>query len=577
MSAPPRIAPFFSALLLVACGGEGVSEARGPGPGGPAQVSTAPAVDLRLPDPRPPVTSIVMADWLSELGDRYQVRDFDGITAAFAADFSGHDPFAVPEREARALPLAAQRSELGEPPVADRATLGASVEARLGPWRRVVDAHWSVVHAQFAPPEEGDTWGAADVLLHLAGEDAFGGREALDLALRMRVTLADGRWSIDAWRLVAGEVTRQPTPLFVDVTRPAGVHHEGVRFGQPGNDSDRWNGVAGADVDGDGRWDVFLPGQTRSFLYMGDGTSSFREETEERGLGDEVGGTGAVFFDYDNDGDQDLAVAHVGWRNLDEQCHGRPLALYENDGEGRFTEVGAARGFARYLPAYSLVAFDADGDGYTDLFVCGYGRMDDIPNDSWIEALNGAPDLLLRNVGGTHFEDTTRESGIRDRSWTYSAAAADYDRDGDLDLYVANNFGSNKLWRNDGKGRFEDVAGSLGVAARGITFGCAWTDLNQDGRLDLYLTRPASTTGNRILERLEGRRADTTVRSLYQMTTGNRLFLGLADGRFEETELGATGKAGWAWTPVCADLDLDGLLDVYCVNGFVTGDLPQDT
>ena len=432
MPAAPRIALALGILLLAACGGGDISEASDRQPDGPARGSHAAAVDLTLPYPRPPVTSIITAevlsvaltDWLSDLADRYQVRDFDGIQAAFGAEFTGHDPFAVRGGEARGLPLEAERTDLAQAPVVDRSALAASVEGRLGPWRRVVKAHWTVVRAQFAPPQEGDTWGVAEVLLQLGGEDAQGGREAIDLALRMRVSLAGGRWSIDAWRLVAGEVTRQASPLFVDVSRPAGVHHEGARFGQPGNDTDRWNGIACADVDGDGRWDIFLPGPTRSFLYMGDGAGGFREEAAGRGLGEEEAGTGAVFFDYDNDGDQDLAVAHVGWRELDGERRGRPLAFYENDGEGRFTEVGAALGLAHVLPAYSLVAFDADGDGYTALYVCGYGRMEDAPNDSWIEALNGAPDLLLRNVGGERFEDVTRESGIRDRSWTYSAAVA---------------------------------------------------------------------------------------------------------------------------------------------------------
>lgn len=572
--------PALLALLLAACGGSDPTAA-GP-PAARAEAGPEP-VDLSIPDPRPPVGSVVTAevlsssltDWLRELGDVVRVRDFDGIEAAFTSDFVGHDPFTAAEEHAADLPLGARRAELGAPGVVDRAGLAASIAARLGPWRRVADVHASVARAEFASPEEGDTWGAADVVLHVVGEDSAGGREALDLGLRLRLELTGGRWAISRWRLLAGETTRQASPLFVDVTIPVGVHHEGAPFGQPGNDSDGWSGAAMGDVDGDGRWDVFLPGPERSFLYMGGDV--LRDEAAARGLGAERLGTGAVFFDYDNDGDQDLAVGRVGWRELDGSPGGLPLALYENDGAGRFTEVAPARGLDVYLPAASLVAFDADGDGFTDLFVCGYGRMEAEKNDSWIEALNGAPDRLLRNLGGERFEDVTAAAGLRERSWTYAAAAADYDRDGDLDLYVANNFGSNRLWRNDGEGRFEDVAGAAGVAARGITFGCAWADLNADGLLDLYLTRPASTTGNRILARLDQGHTDTSLRGLEDLATGNRLFLGRPGGDFEEAELGGAARAGWAWTPVCADLDLDGRLDVYCVNGFVTGDLPQDT
>ena len=572
--------PFPRALLLAAsalcaCGGttqtpvaEPRAEARRP------SLAT-------IADPRPPVTSIVTAEVLSsELTDwlamRLQIRDLGAVSAALSEGFQGSAPFGVGEQASVALPLGATRSELmvSDEPLA-AAAWRAALDDTLAAWRRVEDAHFALTAAEFAPPTDASTWGAADVTLHLVGEDADGGREAFDLAMRLRVVLADGAWSLDRMLLVAGDVTRQARPLFVEVTRPVGVHQRGARFGQPGNDSDGWNGLACADVDGDGRLDVFAPGPSGSFLYRGLPSGRFEDCAAESGLGQEQAGTGAVFFDVDNDGDQDLAVAHIGWRALDDAPHGQPVRLYHNDGRGHFRE--ADLGVELYLPAYSLVAFDADGDGFTDLFVCGYGRMEHEPNDSWIEALNGAEDRLLRNVGGAHFEDVTRAAGLRDRSWTYAAAAADYDRDGDLDLYTANTFGSNRLWTNQGDGTFEDRALDLGVAARGITFGCSWGDLDGDGVLDLYLARPSSTTGNRLLARIGKARTDVHLKGIEEMASGNQLFLGGAGGRFTPRALGPDGNAGWAWTPVLADLDLDGRLDVYCTNGFVTGDLPQDT
>ena len=582
-------------LVLVAACGDDASYpptaprgSRAPAPTG-GGASPARSLDdvLAIPTPNPRVRSLLQAEvlsenlasWLAMLGDKLLVRDFDGLVPSIAPDFRGQTPYAAVEPESTSLPHGAERWELLPElaPAAGRAEWIASLFERLGPWRRLELCHFSLGEAEFQIQAERRVWGAVAVGLHLVGITEGGGREALIASFRARAILEEGTWQIDRLRLLDGELSRSPRTWFADVTRSAGVHHEGIRYGQPGNDTDAWNGLACADVDGDGWPDVFVPGSTRSFLYRNRGDGTFAEEAAERGLADDGGGTGAVFFDYDGDGDQDLAVAHVGWHELDLTPAGRSLRLYANDGEGRFRDATAAAGFGHHLAAFSLVAFDADGDGWTDVFACGYGRMEDERNDSWVQAANGASDLLLMNRGG-RFEDGTAAAGMRDRRWGYAAAAADFDRDGDQDLYVANNFGTNRLWRNAGDGTFEDAAVEMGVADHGLSMGVSWADLTGDGRLDLFLTQPTSHAGHRILDRLRERDVVGPIAMLERMAAGNALYVLGDGGRFEERAGPAgVGHAGWAWGSACVDLDLDGALDAFCANGFVTGDLPQDT
>jgi hypothetical protein len=288
-------------------------------------------------------------------------------------------------------------------------------------------------------------------------------------------------------------------------------------------------------------------------------------------------GTGAVFFDFDNDGDQDLFVAHEGWTGADGSAMGETAKLYLNDGSGAFEMVTDDIGLDVSLVGYSATAFDYDMDGWLDVFVCGYGRVEDEHNNSWIEATNGKPNGLFRNIKGERFEDVALEAGVRGTSWSYASAAADYDLDGDLDLYVANDYGLNRFYRNEGDGSFKDVAEELGLLDRGNGMGVSFGDLNNDGLLDVYVANMSSTAGNRILDRLKDDVDEEVYEMLKKTAAGNTIFLRSGDG-FEALPSEAGGvNASWAWSPILCDFDLDGRTDIFVTNGFVTGDLAHDT
>ncbi len=240
-------------------------------------------------------------------------------------------------------------------------------------------------------------------------------------------------------------------------------------------------------------------------LYRNQGDGTFRAAAAAGGAGDTGYGMGAAVGDYDNDGDPDIYVTNYG-----------PNVLYRNDG-GAFADVTAQTGVGDPRWSTSALFFDYDNDGDLDLYAVNY--LDFYPANNRIcggtitpkrrrqellkipfdhrtycspRRYNGAPDVLYRNDGGT-FADATEQSGLFNRFGKgLGALAADFDRDGDLDLYIANDGVRNALYRNDG-GTFVDIALTAGTAYNGngeaeAGMGVAGGDYDRDGDMDLYVT-----------------------------------------------------------------------------------------
>jgi hypothetical protein len=328
------------------------------------------------------------------------------------------------------------------------------------------------------------------------------------------------------------------------------------------------HGLAVGDVNGDGLDDLYyceaggLP--NRLFVQNPDGT--FAEEAARAGLDFLEPTHSALLIDMDGDGDDDLVFAS-----------GRYLLFFENLGELRFER--------RYLHqsdsvARSLAAADYDVDGDLDVFVCGYfSRSGDtvglgrpIP---YHDAENGVRNYLLRNGGGWAWQDVTAEAGLEEnnRRFSYAAAWEDYDLDGDLDLYVANDFGRNNLYRNDG-GKFSDVAAAAGVEDISAGMSVSWGDYDADGLPDVYIGNMFSSAGHRVAYQRNYRSGDSgEVLGQYRRhARGNTLFRNRGDGKFDDVSMDAGVTVGrWAWGSNFVDLNSDGRDDLYVVNGMVTG------
>lgn len=503
-------------------------------------------------------------------------RDFPKAEEWLSEDFVGQALFGEMPSEVQSLPLGAEVEvfDHAAAPVTDRAGWAKALELGLGPWERVDGVVIKVKGAEFNRSRP--AWGKIRFRFEFFGIADGGGTRAVTAWSWGRVEKQRGQWMLTALELTSLKIERRAAPLFTEVSTTTGLAKTGIRFGKPGNTSFGWQGVSGGDVNGDGLWDLYMPSETENFLYIARPDGTFRDESKAWGVKTPAGGTASLFLDFDNDGDQDLFCADEGWQGAGDDRLGNPLRLFVNEG-GKFTDRGAELGFTGIVPAYTLTALDYDNDGFVDVYVSNYGVQRKVANNDWLDATNGGTNMLFRNLGGKGFQDVAKEAGVADGRWSYASAAADFDGDGDVDLNVANDYGENALFVNQGDGTFVDKAKEWGIGDRGNGMGTMWGDFNSDGRLDLYIANMSSTAGNRILGRMT-KKDDDKVQGLLKMAAGNSIFIQQADGGFvrQDKKMGGVG-ASWAWAPLALDMDLDGHLDIYNCSGYVTGDTAADT
>ena len=393
-------------------------------------------------------------------------------------------------------------------------------------------------------------------------------------------------WSVRTWQTLKHSRVAASRPLFRDVTEYAlgandsywrqltlGIDHwRAALDGAIGIDVYGHHGVSLGDIDGDGDDDLYVSQSAGlpNRLYRNDGGLVFTDITQASGAGVLDSTSMALFADLDNDGDQDLTLITA-----------RSPILLRNDGTGSLQHDPDAFSFSvaprGQLTSAAMADYDRDGD--LDLYVCSYrfhaGAGDHRPPQPYHDANNGPPNFFLRNRGDGTFEEVTAASGLdaNNTRFSFAAAWADYDADGWPDLYVANDFGRNNLYRNRGDGTFSDIAELAGVEDVAAGMSVAWLDHDADGNQDLYVGNMWSSAGLRISDKAEFRAgAAAEARALYRRhAKGNSLFRGLGEGRFKEVSSTAGVERGrWAWSSDAVDLDNDGYEELYVANGYVT-------
>ena len=255
-----------------------------------------------------------------------------------------------------------------------------------------------------------------------------------------------------------------------------------------------------------------------------------------------------------------------------------------NDGRGIFT-VKDAKLVPEAAPmAIASADFDLDGD--LDFYVGCYSlRRGSVEAQvlgrpiPYFDANNGGRNVLFRNDRDWKFTDATVANGLdaNNRRFTLAAAWEDFDNDGDQDLYVANDYGRNNLYRNDahpeGGRTFNDVAAEAAVEDISAGMSVSWGDYNRDGLMDLYVSNMWSSAGNRVTYQRQfqsGANAEKLA-AFQRHARGNSLFTNLGNGTFADSSAGAGVTMGrWAWGSRFVDLDRDGFEDLFVANGFIT-------
>ena len=447
------------------------------------------------------------------------------------------------------------------------------------------------------------TEGAAQeavLILRVAGQIASSeGKERLELAhlgksVQRIQSLLDKHASIPAKKKApekiasaSGAAAPAAGKFFTDVTETSGIAFEhrlsdwlarfirgytvvengAVRLAVPPTFGG--SGAAAEDIDNDGDTDVLLLGGAGNALYLNDGKGKFTDVTESAGVAwKRADGTAGeprqpIVADFDNDGLQDILITYV------DDAH----RVYRNVGNAKFEDVTTRTNLGgKGLIGGPATALDFDRDGLLDVFIGNFGDYlkGEVPTLSRRNS-NALPDKLFRNKGNFVFEDVSAGSGVENTGWAQSVGHLDFDGDGWEDILCGNDFGVNAWYRNLGNGKFEDVSAKLGTDKPSYTMNVGITDLNRDGRPDVYISNIVTMDKDEkyVLPDTETRmKFNPAKMANMRVVEANDMWVSNG-GAYEQSKAVGRGmqSTGWAWDADFFDYDNDGDDDLYVVNG----------
>ncbi len=466
--------------------------------------------------------------------------------------------------------------------------------------------------------------GSFEALAHMKSDQWCSFEGGMDLTWERSKSGNDGagQWQITAWKTTEMNLRTSPRRLFTEVLDTAmsnpqeanmlrrSLHYEAtVEHYREGTkqlphpyfapiSANQKEGLAVADVNGDGFDDIYITmrlGKNMLLINQRDGT--FLEQAALFKL-DLPGHTPcALFADFDNDGDQDVIL-------------GRSLlkTSYLENRQGIFYQ----HPIPKFMPmaVLSMAAADYNMDGLLDVYICTYrpaapagaspaggvaqskdGEFD-WPDEFFDINLAreyrrresehrkrkggtvldqiGPPNVLLVNRGGGNFEPAPENETVGIWRNSMQATWGDYNQDGRPDLYIANDWGLDVLFRNDNAGGFTDVTTQSGLTYYGYAMGASWGDYDNDGYDDLYVSNMYSAPGRRITKQIPG-----LEKMFIESAAGNWLYHHVAKGKYEQvagllSPSMTVMNAGWSWGGCFADFNNDRFLDLYVLNGYFT-------
>jgi FG-GAP-like repeat len=602
--------PAVAALLFSGCSKPSAGNGAGAGESGDAQFRRMVANEERIAELTPKVLRLAAAVKNLQLPDSHSAGFF--APEASVVDIgSERVPVAGP-LEGR-LPVKQWKWEVAAQAVA-LADLPQGLWSPL--WTGIDHFEMSKLGIVRGTPE-GETKYKLEAVFTARGRTAAGGIVALRGAVDLDWELSGGEWKVGKWTTRSVTADEVPRPLFEESLRTAipdkedyaaarrSVHHDFVRdilvTGETkyhykkefweylvGFDSlDQHPSVSVVDIDRDGNDDFYVTGRWgRNQLWRNRGDGTFENIAERLGLDIDGLCNCSLFADFDNDGDAD---AFIG-RSLER-------SLYLRNDAGRFVDTGDSQLDAP-LPFWvsSMAAADYNGDGLLDLYISTYRLpITKPPNvlatqfltpseqaewrkrrsqDHPVFRLTGPPNVLLMNKGGGKFARAAEGKDLELWLSTFQSTWADYDNDGDPDLFVANDYGPDFIFRNDDSGngicKFTDVtSATAGDEFDGFGMGVSLGDYDNDGLQDPFFTYMFSKAGSRITEMFPG-----LERRMYDGVSGNKLLRNRGE-RFElvsglRPPALLVAKTGWSWGGQFADFDNDTFLDLFVSNGYYT-------
>lgn len=404
-------------------------------------------------------------------------------------------------------------------------------------------------------------------LFELDGVNRDGARQSI----RGEAAVTLSRPRPDAWRLETLEPawkteSIRPEPRFVERAESAGLVIPPEADGEAAGMQAAMNSGALAvrDFDGDGLKEVLFADPRALYLFRG--KTPLHYERTRLAVAPPKGAwfSSLAAGDFDADGDPDvIATTQTAW-NADSV----PVVL-RND-------AGTLTAIPTKLPpanAHTSLVTDFDGDGKLDVVFLHYPMK--FGPDNFLDAHDGRPARFFRGQGDFTFKEVTPPKSELRRRWGLAAVAADLLGEGRPQVYVANDFGDNDLWRFEAEGTPRDVTDAHGLRDPGNGMSADVGDVNGDGRLDLYVANMFSKAGTRVLAATQ---VDPKLKArLDKFAAGNTLYLARADGGFDEVARARGVNRGlWAFGAIFLDANDDGRLDLAVANGFYSAPNRKD-